>query len=96
MRALTGADGGRAPDAYDGGVNARSFWLYTVLRILFFLVPFGSHCTAKVRRSSSSSSSSGRPLGGVSYPPGGAIDEPQALYVQPSMAVYGVFMILLW
>lgn len=41
MRALTGADGGRAPDAYDGGVNARSFWLYTVLRILFFLVPFG-------------------------------------------------------
>jgi len=22
-------------------VNARSFWLYTVLRILFFLVPFG-------------------------------------------------------
>jgi|TARA_B100000614_G_scaffold259610_4_gene284632 hypothetical protein len=41
LRALTGADGGRAPDAYDGGVNARSFWLYTVLRILFFLVPFG-------------------------------------------------------
>ncbi|HCU76999.1 MAG TPA: DUF4229 domain-containing protein, partial [Microbacterium sp.] len=22
-------------------MNARSFWLYTVLRILFFLVPFG-------------------------------------------------------
>lgn len=25
-----------------------------------------------------------------------SIDELQALYVQPSMAVYGVFMILLW
>ena len=40
MRSL-GTDWTGRPPTYDGGVKARSVVVYTVLRLLAFLVPFG-------------------------------------------------------